>query len=152
MNDPLSEEIVAQLYQMRRKYSQLFLTKKPTGFTKKFPISCDTMRAKLTIRKEWVRSLTVKPMTALPLLRAWKFIRQTHRGRITQDLIRTTGYIQAIPQFALTIDLSHYVLAGELSAFDQPSLTLIVAANGCLNGSQTICGRKSNRNKQQKKL
>lgn len=44
---------------------------------------------------------------------------ETHRGRITQDLIRTTGYIQAIPQLALTIDLSHYVLAGELSAFDQ---------------------------------
>ncbi|MBS4202701.1 sugar phosphate isomerase/epimerase [Bacillus sp. FJAT-49754] len=38
---------------------------------------------------------------------------ETHRGRITQDLIRTVQYVNAIPDLRLTIDLSHYVLAGE---------------------------------------
>ncbi len=38
---------------------------------------------------------------------------ETHRGRITQDLIRTVDYVKAIPDLRLTIDLSHYVLAGE---------------------------------------
>lgn len=38
---------------------------------------------------------------------------ETHRGRITQDLIRTVQYVNEIPDLRLTIDLSHYVLAGE---------------------------------------
>ncbi|SFD54358.1 hypothetical protein SAMN05216378_0384 [Paenibacillus catalpae] len=39
---------------------------------------------------------------------------ETHRGRITQDLLRTTDYVRALPQLQLIIDLSHYVVAGEL--------------------------------------
>lgn len=38
---------------------------------------------------------------------------ETHRGRITQDLIRTVNYVKKIPDLRLTIDLSHYVVAGE---------------------------------------
>ncbi|MGM7724103.1 sugar phosphate isomerase/epimerase family protein [Metabacillus sp. Hm71] len=38
---------------------------------------------------------------------------ETHRGRITQDLIRTVHYVNEIPDLRLTIDFSHYVLAGE---------------------------------------
>ncbi|MEK3890497.1 sugar phosphate isomerase/epimerase family protein [Bacillus sp. FSL K6-3431] len=38
---------------------------------------------------------------------------ETHRGRITQDLIRTVQYVNEIPDLRMTIDLSHYVLAGE---------------------------------------
>jgi len=39
---------------------------------------------------------------------------ETHRGRITQDLLRTVEYVKALPDMRLTIDLSHYVLAGEM--------------------------------------
>lgn len=39
---------------------------------------------------------------------------ETHRGRITQDLLRTVGYVKALPQMRLTIDLSHYIVAGEI--------------------------------------
>lgn len=39
---------------------------------------------------------------------------ETHRGTITQDLLRTISYIEALDQLRLTIDLSHYVVAGEL--------------------------------------
>ena len=39
---------------------------------------------------------------------------ETHRGTITQDLNCTLDYIEAIGDLRLTIDLSHYVLAGEI--------------------------------------
>ncbi|NHN29889.1 TIM barrel protein [Paenibacillus sp. S3N08] len=39
---------------------------------------------------------------------------ETHRGRVTQDLLRTVEYVKAIPDLRLTIDLSHYVVAGEM--------------------------------------
>ncbi|MCM3626615.1 sugar phosphate isomerase/epimerase [Paenibacillus glycanilyticus] len=39
---------------------------------------------------------------------------ETHRGRITQDLLRTTDYVRALPQLKLIIDFSHYIVAGEL--------------------------------------
>jgi sugar phosphate isomerase/epimerase len=45
------------------------------------------------------------------------FFVETHRGIITQDLHRTVDYVQAIPNLRLTLDLSHYVLAGEMGGF-----------------------------------
>lgn len=39
---------------------------------------------------------------------------ETHRGTITQDLNTTRDYIKAIDDLRLTIDLSHYVVAGEM--------------------------------------
>lgn len=40
---------------------------------------------------------------------------ETHRGTVTQDLIRTAEYVRELPELRLTIDLSHYVVAGELN-------------------------------------
>jgi hypothetical protein len=42
------------------------------------------------------------------------FFVETHRGKVTQDLLRTVDYVKAIEALRLTIDLSHYVAAGEL--------------------------------------
>ncbi|OAS22724.1 sugar phosphate isomerase/epimerase family protein [Paenibacillus oryzisoli] len=43
------------------------------------------------------------------------FYVETHRGKITQDLIRTAQYTQALPNLRFTLDVSHYVLAGEMT-------------------------------------
>lgn len=43
------------------------------------------------------------------------FYVETHRGKITQDLIRTVQYAQALPNLRFTLDISHYVLAGEMT-------------------------------------
>lgn len=40
---------------------------------------------------------------------------ETHRASITQDLIRTTDYVKALEDISLTIDLSHYIVAGEFT-------------------------------------
>ena len=39
---------------------------------------------------------------------------ETHRACVTQDLLRTTDYVRAIPELTLTNDFSHYVVAGQL--------------------------------------
>ncbi len=39
---------------------------------------------------------------------------ETHRGTITQDLLRTLEYADRLDSLRLTIDLSHYVVAGEM--------------------------------------
>lgn len=39
---------------------------------------------------------------------------ETHRGTVTQDLIRATEYVRSIDDMRLTIDLSHYVVGCEL--------------------------------------
>lgn len=43
------------------------------------------------------------------------FYVETHRGKITQDLIRTVNYANALPNLRFTLDISHYVLAGEMT-------------------------------------
>lgn len=40
---------------------------------------------------------------------------ETHRGTVTQDLIRTVNYVRQLPKLKLIIDLSHYVVGGELN-------------------------------------
>ncbi|WP_084820119.1 sugar phosphate isomerase/epimerase family protein [Mesobacillus campisalis] len=44
---------------------------------------------------------------------------ETHRGRITQDLLRTVEYVKKIKDLRLTIDLSHYILASEIRNYDE---------------------------------
>jgi hypothetical protein len=45
---------------------------------------------------------------------------ETHRGTLTQDLLRMLGYVEALPRLPLAIDLSHYVVAGQLEAVNGP--------------------------------
>lgn len=50
---------------------------------------------------------------------------ETHRGTITQDLLRTIQYIDALDTLRLTIDLSHYVVAGEMHTISDEAEALI---------------------------
>ncbi|WP_127493733.1 sugar phosphate isomerase/epimerase family protein [Paenibacillus glycanilyticus] len=66
---------------------------------------------------------------------------ETHRGRITQDLLRTSGYVDALPELRLTIDFSHYVLAGEMDGFlpdyefkAQMHLNKLLSRTSCIHG------------------
>ncbi len=38
---------------------------------------------------------------------------ETHRGRLTQDLYRTSGLMARCPETVIALDLSHYLVAGE---------------------------------------
>jgi sugar phosphate isomerase/epimerase len=40
---------------------------------------------------------------------------ETHRGTITQDLLRTIAYSRQVPRMRFTLDASHYVVAGEVT-------------------------------------
>ncbi|WP_246628085.1 sugar phosphate isomerase/epimerase family protein [Paenibacillus oenotherae] len=46
------------------------------------------------------------------------FFMETHRGQLTQDLLRTVEYVRELACMRLTIDFSHYVLAGEMYNFE----------------------------------
>src|SRR5579862_4700849 len=38
---------------------------------------------------------------------------ETHRGHLTQDLFRTAELLQYLPEAAIALDVSHYIVAGE---------------------------------------
>ncbi|UJF34062.1 sugar phosphate isomerase/epimerase family protein [Paenibacillus hexagrammi] len=50
---------------------------------------------------------------------------ETHRGTITQDLLRTVEYVQVLPDLMLTIDFSHYVVAGEMRTVSEEADELL---------------------------
>jgi hypothetical protein len=67
---------------------------------------------------------------------------QTHRGRVTQDLLRTVALAKAIPDVRFDLDLSHYLVAGELTGALPPPAE---AALGTLVERATMLdGRVSN--------
>jgi hypothetical protein len=41
---------------------------------------------------------------------------ETHRGRITHDILRTVDYVEALPDLRLSIDFSHYVVGSAMDA------------------------------------
>jgi hypothetical protein len=43
---------------------------------------------------------------------------QTHRGRVTQDLLRSVAYAKAIPGLRFDLDLSHYFVGGSIGGGD----------------------------------
>lgn len=50
---------------------------------------------------------------------------ETHRGTITQDILRTVDYIDALGTLRLTVDLSHYIVAGEMHTISDEAEVLI---------------------------
>jgi sugar phosphate isomerase/epimerase len=61
---------------------------------------------------------------------------ETHRGRVTQDLLRTVEYVKAIPELRLTIDLSHYIVAGEMvgsSEKAEPFFDVLLRRTSCIH-------------------
>ncbi len=66
---------------------------------------------------------------------------ETHRGTITQDLIRTTEYVKSIPELALTIDFSHYIVSGEI---DVPNENVELCFDALLKKAAAIHIRISN--------
>lgn len=66
---------------------------------------------------------------------------ETHRGRITQDLYRTSMLAQRVPQMRFTLDVSHYVLAEERPG---PTERLAPLLDTILNQTDMIHGRVSN--------
>jgi hypothetical protein len=70
---------------------------------------------------------------------------QTHRGRVTQDLLRTIEYTKAIPDLRFCLDLSHYFVAGEIGGrlapeadqlFDQLLMRAAMLDGRVSNGEQ----------------
>lgn len=52
---------------------------------------------------------------------------ETHRGTITQDLLRTVEYAHRLPGLELTIDFSHNVVAGEMYTVSDEAEELLQA-------------------------
>lgn len=69
------------------------------------------------------------------------FFVETHRGRVTQDLLRTADYVHRLPDLRLTIDLSHYVVGREIGG---PSPAVEQAFGPLLARTGTIHARVSN--------
>jgi sugar phosphate isomerase/epimerase len=63
---------------------------------------------------------------------------ETHRGRVTQDLLRTLNYASRVPHMQFTLDASHYVVAGEVNFPDEDAkfnqlLAGIVSRSACIH-------------------
>lgn len=67
---------------------------------------------------------------------------QTHRGRVTQDLLRTVAYTKAIPDLRYCLDLSHYIIAGEIGGKLSPQAE--EAFDVLLRRAPMLDGRVSN--------
>jgi hypothetical protein len=70
------------------------------------------------------------------------FLIETHRGTLTQDLFRTAQIVTSVPDIAITLDISHFIVAGEiLGGSKDLFLTHIEPLLGC---TALIHGRISN--------
>lgn len=66
---------------------------------------------------------------------------ETHRGTITQDLLRTVEYAERLPELDLTIDFSHYIVAGEMRTVSDEAEDLL---QKLLSRTKSIHARVSN--------
>ncbi|HSD29679.1 MAG TPA: hypothetical protein VLL75_20410 [Vicinamibacteria bacterium] len=67
---------------------------------------------------------------------------QTHRGRVTQDLLRTVALAKAIPELRFDLDFSHYLVAGELTGALPPPAEAALAT--LMERATMLDGRVSN--------
>jgi sugar phosphate isomerase/epimerase len=67
---------------------------------------------------------------------------QTHRGLVTQDLLRTVGYTRTVPDLRFDLDLSHYFVAGEIG--DDLSPEAVPYFDALLARAVMLDGRVSN--------
>lgn len=97
----------------------------------------------------------VRPMTldeCIPYLLGWQAIAddahiplyvETHRGRMTTDLLFTLQLIDAVPTLRLTADLSHYVAGAEMalpvSAADHALVHRILDRSRAYHGRVASC-------------
>ena len=78
------------------------------------------------------------PMTVvecLPILQGWQRMAEdagvpvyveTHRGRMTNDLLFTMALLDAFPALRFTVDLSHYVVAREINLPIQNDIAVMI--------------------------
>lgn len=66
---------------------------------------------------------------------------ETHRGRLTQDLFRTSPLCAAVPRLRVTLDVSHYVVCEERPG---PTADLKPLLDPILDRAEMIHGRISN--------
>ena len=83
----------------------------------------------------------IRELNELALMNHIPIFIETHRGTITQDLIRTAQYVDAIDDMRLTIDFSHYVLAGEMRTVSAEAEALL---QQLLTRTSSIHARVSN--------
>jgi hypothetical protein len=67
---------------------------------------------------------------------------QTHRGRVTQDLLRTVAYAKAIADVRFDLDFSHYLVAGEMGGALSPEAEAAFAV--LMDRATMLDGRISN--------
>jgi hypothetical protein len=67
---------------------------------------------------------------------------QTHRGRVTQDLLRTVAYARAIPDARFDLDFSHYLVAGEMGGELSPEAETALAV--LMDRATMLDGRVTN--------
>jgi hypothetical protein len=71
---------------------------------------------------------------------------ETHRGRLTQDLFRTAAVLEQLPEALITLDVSHYIVAGEglggsAELFQKhmfPLLTRTALIHGRISNGQSV--------------
>ena len=150
--DPSSESLVAELDGLAKKY----------GFRVGMATSIDRLEQldlAISLAKK-AGTPYVDVMTApytMPEAEAIRLIRaisdrfqkekialalQTHRGLVTQDLLRTVEYTKAVPDLRFDLDLSHYFVAGEIGG--DLTADALLAFEAILARAVMLDGRVSN--------
>jgi hypothetical protein len=122
--DPGSESAVTELDRLSKKYG--FKVGMATSIDRLEQLDVAISLAKRAATRYvdvMTGPYTLPEAEAVPLIRAISnrfkaeniaLALQTHRGLVTQDLLRTVAYAKSIPDLRFDLDLSHYFVAGEI--------------------------------------